>query len=159
MLHQLDTSVGASGPHDFAVREHAPSSEAPLASTASRLTSVTIAKRPSERRDARNMDLIWVERETEYFFGWDWTGEPSPAALICPSGRSARRIGGAQRYPSRDGRAILRIGQAMGFASAQPILWATITVIRTVPVFLQEQNNDSDGDGAKPKCHDTRAVK
>jgi hypothetical protein len=35
-LHQLDASVEASGPHDFAVRKHAPSSEAPPASTASR---------------------------------------------------------------------------------------------------------------------------
>jgi hypothetical protein len=26
------------------------------------------------RRDDRNMDLIWVRRETEYFFGKDWTG-------------------------------------------------------------------------------------
>src|SRR6202790_5239082 len=44
---ELDTSVGVSGPHDFAVRRKAPSSLAPPASTASRLTSVTIAKRPS----------------------------------------------------------------------------------------------------------------
>ena len=34
-LHQLDASVGASGPHDFAVRKIAPSSLAPLASIAS----------------------------------------------------------------------------------------------------------------------------
>jgi hypothetical protein len=46
-LRRLDASVGASGPHDFAVRKIAPSSEAPPASTASRPTSVTIAKRPS----------------------------------------------------------------------------------------------------------------
>jgi len=43
---ELDTSVGVSGPHDFAVRRKAPSSEAPPTSTASRLASVTIAKRP-----------------------------------------------------------------------------------------------------------------
>src|SRR5579863_5817 len=42
----LIASVGASGPHDFAVREAAPSSEAPLASTASRLAFVTFASRP-----------------------------------------------------------------------------------------------------------------
>jgi hypothetical protein len=35
-FHKLDASVGASGPHDFAVRELALSSAAPLASTASR---------------------------------------------------------------------------------------------------------------------------
>ena len=44
---ELDASVGASGPHDFAVRKHAPSSRAPPASTASRPASVTIAIRPS----------------------------------------------------------------------------------------------------------------
>jgi hypothetical protein len=44
---ELDASVGASGPHDFAVRLKRHSSKAPSASTASRPTSVTIAKRPS----------------------------------------------------------------------------------------------------------------
>ena len=43
----LNASVEASGPHDFAVRKLAPSSEAPPASTASRPASVTIAIRPS----------------------------------------------------------------------------------------------------------------
>src|SRR5450759_4548499 len=45
---ELDASVGASGPHDFAVRKKAPSSMAPLASTASRPAAVTIACRPSK---------------------------------------------------------------------------------------------------------------
>jgi hypothetical protein len=44
---ELDTSVGVSGPHDFAVRKKAPSSIAPLASTASCPASVTISSRPS----------------------------------------------------------------------------------------------------------------
>ena len=43
---ELDASVGASGPHDFAVRKISAFVNAPPASTASRLTSVTIAKRP-----------------------------------------------------------------------------------------------------------------
>jgi hypothetical protein len=47
-FHRLDASVGASGPHDFAVRRSAPSSEAPPASTASRPAFVTIASRPSK---------------------------------------------------------------------------------------------------------------
>ena len=50
-LRQLDASVGASGPHDFAVRKLVLSSAAPSASTASRPASVTIASRPSVRRD------------------------------------------------------------------------------------------------------------
>jgi hypothetical protein len=36
LFHQLDASVGASGPHDFAVRKSALSSAAQLASIASR---------------------------------------------------------------------------------------------------------------------------
>jgi hypothetical protein len=70
---KLDTSVGASGPHDFAVRRSAVRLAAPTASTASRLTSVTIAKRPSGRRDDGDMRLIWVGREMENFLMWDWT--------------------------------------------------------------------------------------
>jgi hypothetical protein len=51
LLHKLDASVEASGPHDFAVREKALSSKAPLASTAFRLASVTIAIRPSSEAE------------------------------------------------------------------------------------------------------------
>ena len=43
---KLDASVEASGPHDFAVRIRALSSEAPLAATASSPASVTTAIRP-----------------------------------------------------------------------------------------------------------------
>src|SRR2546423_13679540 len=48
---QLDASVGASEPHDFAVRLTCCSSKALSASTASRPASVTIAIRPSVGRD------------------------------------------------------------------------------------------------------------
>jgi hypothetical protein len=44
---ELDASVGASGPHDFAVRKKSAFVNAPLASTASRPAFVTIASRPS----------------------------------------------------------------------------------------------------------------
>jgi hypothetical protein len=48
-LHRLDSSVGASGPHDFAVREtSALVSSAICVHRIPRPTSVTIAKRPSE---------------------------------------------------------------------------------------------------------------
>jgi hypothetical protein len=57
---QLDASVGASEPHDFAVRVSA------LVRSTNRVhriplpTSVTIASRPSLReRDALNMPVIW----------------------------------------------------------------------------------------------------
>ena len=51
LFRQLDASVGASGPHDFAVRKKGAFVNALLASTASRPASVTIASRPSVGRD------------------------------------------------------------------------------------------------------------
>src|SRR3954453_21527917 len=56
---QLDASVGASGPHDFAVRLTCCSSKAPSASIASRPAFVTIASRPSSgtRPRSYNFDL------------------------------------------------------------------------------------------------------
>ena len=46
---ELSASVGAPGPHDFAVRDRPRSSVAAFASTASHRTFVTIASRPSCR--------------------------------------------------------------------------------------------------------------
>jgi hypothetical protein len=63
----LDASVGASGPHDFAVRKSARSSVAPLASIASRLASVTIAIRPSMRRDGGGCRRDLGQKRTEIF--------------------------------------------------------------------------------------------
>ena len=57
---ELDASVEASGPHDFAVRLTRRSSKALAASTASRPASVTIASRPSVGRDSENIEVIWV---------------------------------------------------------------------------------------------------
>ena len=70
-FHRLDASVGASGPHDFTVREPALSSLAPPASTAFRPTSVTIAKRPSGERNGGGYRVIWVFGKSEYFFERD----------------------------------------------------------------------------------------
>ena len=59
-LRKLDASVGASGPHDFAVRISALSSKAPLASIAPHPASVTIAIRPSDRDGMGGiLLLIW----------------------------------------------------------------------------------------------------
>jgi hypothetical protein len=55
-LRKLDTSVGVSGPHVFAVREQALSSSAPPPSIASNPASVTIAIRPSVGWTARDID-------------------------------------------------------------------------------------------------------
>src|SRR5437762_13791093 len=72
---QLDASVDASEPHDFAVRVTCCSSKAPSASIASRPAFVTIASRPSVGRDGRVIILIWVKRRKEYFCKRDWTAQ------------------------------------------------------------------------------------
>src|ERR1700733_6139782 len=59
-FRQLDASVGASGPHDFAVREATRPSSAPPASTASRSDVRDVAQRPSDwDGTARDMQVIW----------------------------------------------------------------------------------------------------
>jgi hypothetical protein len=44
-----------------------------VTSTASRLTFVTIAKRPSERRDDESIKLLLPCGEAKYFCRWGWT--------------------------------------------------------------------------------------
>src|ERR1700688_2437596 len=85
---ELDASVEASGPHDFAVRIRRRSSKAPSASTASRPTSVTIASAPHEERDGRGYKVICVFGKPEYFCERGWTG----CWVICPSGGHAARL-------------------------------------------------------------------
>src|SRR3984893_15742086 len=95
---QLNASVGASGPHDFAVRKPAPSSEAPPASTASRLAFVTIASRPSVRRDGGFLKLILAKPKAEYFSPQGWTFILPNARLICPAGTIRSRAGASARH-------------------------------------------------------------
>src|ERR1700678_3108694 len=72
---QLDASVGASGPHDFAVRE-----VSALVSSATRVHR--IPPRVRDDRDtplvwdetAKDMQVIWGEMESEYFCQRGWTG-------------------------------------------------------------------------------------
>jgi hypothetical protein len=72
---KLDASVGASGPHDFAVRLPRVSSTARVSVHRISLpTSVTIAKRPSKGNEmAWDISVIWVNRERKYFCNQDWT--------------------------------------------------------------------------------------
>ena len=64
---ELAASVGASGPHVFAVRMPALSSLAPPASTASRPASVTIASRPSEWDGMGESIMLLPPRRQEQF--------------------------------------------------------------------------------------------
>jgi hypothetical protein len=84
-LRQLDASVEASGPHDFAVRFRAV-----------RQQHVSVHRipprvrddrdRPSMGRDGRAYEVIWVGRERKYFSKQGWTGV-SPERLSGKTGR------------------------------------------------------------------------
>src|SRR5258708_32977520 len=80
-LRQLDASVGASGPHDLAVRKSALSSVAPPASTASRPHVRDDRETPLVRSGTVGvLEVIWVKCEAEYFCKQDWTTQ---ITLIC----------------------------------------------------------------------------
>jgi hypothetical protein len=81
-FRKLDASVGASGPHDFAVRKQALSSAAPPPSTASRLASVTIASRPSVRRNRWNVSLIWGQVQRRRLRQIGTTGKSASGVVI-----------------------------------------------------------------------------
>src|ERR1700677_1305155 len=64
---RLDASVGASGPHDFAVRRRHRPSSAPPASTASRPYVRDVAQRPLRvGRDPIAIVLIWVRGQEKF---------------------------------------------------------------------------------------------
>jgi hypothetical protein len=74
---QLDASVGASGPHDFAVRREHRSSSDTAASTASRSTFVTTRTPLLSRRDGANVPTISDFPKEEYFGAQIWTTQIS----------------------------------------------------------------------------------
>jgi hypothetical protein len=73
---KLDASIGASGPHDFAVRFGTVRQE--------RLRVHRIPLHVRDDREtplvwhgmARDKPVIWVGRKQEYFSRYDWTGQP-----------------------------------------------------------------------------------
>src|SRR6266850_2211193 len=105
-LRKLDASVGASGPHDFAVRNNISRPRAvdrsqvfrqpalqsrraqnAAASTAPLPASVTIAIRPSGGVGWREfVEMICPTGEAKYFCKGYWTAK----AVICPSGKKRR---------------------------------------------------------------------
>jgi hypothetical protein len=74
-VHAASVAGRSSGPHDFAVRAQRHSSLTCRVHRIPSPTSVTIAKRPFVWAGmARDMQVIWVKREREYFCGEGWTG-------------------------------------------------------------------------------------
>jgi len=84
---ELSASVGAPGPHDFAVRTSA-ARLAPLPRPPHPCpTSVTIAIRPSDRAGTvRTLRLIRASEKAKYFLRGGWTGFCA-REVICPTGR------------------------------------------------------------------------
>ena len=74
LLRNLTPAIGASGPHDFAVRDRLRSSFANSASIASHRAFRDVRNAPLVGRDARNTQLIWVKNKAEYFLRRGWTG-------------------------------------------------------------------------------------
>jgi hypothetical protein len=94
-LRELDASVGAPGPHDFAVRRNVPRPPARVSLTDLSIrpaipsrarrcrvhriphpTSVTIAKRPFVWDGMADVvEMIWGARKPIYFFDRDWTAQ------------------------------------------------------------------------------------
>jgi hypothetical protein len=97
-LRELDASVGASGPHDFAVR-------LPALSSAALARVHRISPRICDDHDtplsrgetAGDIEVIWVSGKQKYFCKWDWTGQISLIRFTKLSfrrkGKSARRAG------------------------------------------------------------------
>jgi hypothetical protein len=77
-LRQLDTSVEASGPHDFAVRLKRRTSAALSASTASHCNVRDDREtRPSVQRDRERYTADLAFCKSEYFRKKDWTCKPA----------------------------------------------------------------------------------
>jgi len=81
---ELDASIGASGPHDFAVRLARHSSKALSASTAFRPTLMTCATPLCRDGTAESIMLFLPNREVKYFCEGGWTG----GSQNSPTGKS-----------------------------------------------------------------------
>jgi hypothetical protein len=80
---QLDASVGASGPHDFAVRAQCHSSfDMPRPSHPAPDVRDDRDTPLLWERDGATMKVIWAKRTPEYFYAKGWTA----GSVICPSG-------------------------------------------------------------------------
>src|ERR1700730_302730 len=83
---ELDASVGASGPHDFAVRVSRRSSFSASASTASRAALMTLANAPLWLETRDSVPLICPTGPAKYFSQEGWTAAGDLKRLICPPG-------------------------------------------------------------------------
>ena len=104
-FRELDASVGASGPHDFAVRSNISRQHAgdrsqvfrpALRSHCAQNAAASTASLPYVCDDHDTpllwggmrevLEMIWGVRKQKYFCKRDWTRRMHEASLICPSG-------------------------------------------------------------------------
>jgi len=94
---RLDASVGASGPHGFAVRVSAARRATPPASTASHLNVRDDAYAPHARRDVRIDNAVSTKSRSEIFFAkgldrnWTETGRRLDSPGDLPVGQNHPR--------------------------------------------------------------------
>jgi len=102
-FRQLDASVEASGPHDFAVRITCCSSKAPTASTASRPAFVTIASRPSKGRDGAvySFDLGETTKGIFLQMGLDSANQIDPPGQFTLCTNSGSQASAARTYDAK----------------------------------------------------------
>src|SRR3954451_5390461 len=113
-FRQLDASVEAPGPHDFAVRVSTFRQACYRVHRIPCPTFVTIAKRPFVWDGmARVLKLIWGNGEAEYFSGKDWTTQ---ITLIAHENFAPARNG--PHGPT--GRLFSRMGAGAGSAAQRP---------------------------------------
>jgi hypothetical protein len=124
-LHRLDASVGASGPHDFAVRRSAPSSEALPTSTASRPAFVTIASRPSKGTGPNRYNAVstWPSSGIRKFRNYvlECANPAAAARRFCRFGRDVT-------WPSRASEASTSLAGRIG--TTRSCLWVNVMVHR-----------------------------
>ena len=79
---RLDASVGASGPHDFAVRLTRPSSKTHPRPSLPAPNVRDDRDTPLQGvRDSGHRHVIWCQKKAEYFFRPGWTGRIIPRSL------------------------------------------------------------------------------
>src|SRR5258708_4069730 len=113
------------------------------ASTASRPTFVTIAKRPSGGRDGWDIGVIWVRRETENFCKGGWTGKSSgspPGQIMEHATRAVMGAGVRGKYIAEG--AERQVGRSI-FSSGLPPFRA----------FIQARHSSRDALPAHPCTH------
>src|SRR5450631_4011286 len=86
---ELDTSVGVSGPHDFAVRFKRFRQRRYPRPPHPRPTLMTLRNAPLSGRDGESYSLICISEKQKYFCQRGWTSTPPTSPTDLPVGSSA----------------------------------------------------------------------